>query len=115
LQLVPPLVLTSHCTVGVGLPLAAAVNDTLAPAVTVWLAGWVVMIGAVVVTVGMAAVVVAVPAVLVEMASDLEKVVVVGGGGGCCGRGWRRGCGWCGRWCCPPLVPRGSGGRGRPP
>src|SRR5215469_10124273 len=77
-QLEPPLVLTSHCTVGVGLPLAAAVNDTLAPAVTVWLVGWVVMTGAVVVTVRVAAVVVTLPALLVKMASySLPLMVVV--------------------------------------
>ena len=43
----PPSVLTCHCTVGVGLPLAAAVKVAVCPAVTVWLAGWVVTIGAV--------------------------------------------------------------------
>ena len=67
LQVRPPSVLTCHCTVGVGLPLAAAVNDTLAPAVTVWLVGWVVMVGAAV-TVRVAAVVVALPALLVKTA-----------------------------------------------
>ena len=35
----PPLLLTSHCTVGAGLPVAAAVNVALLPAVTVWLDG----------------------------------------------------------------------------
>jgi hypothetical protein len=43
----PPPVLTCHCAVGAGLPLAAAVNITLDPAVTVWLAGFVVTAGAV--------------------------------------------------------------------
>ena len=41
-----PLVLLCHCTVGVGVPLAAAVNVAVAPAVTVVPAGWVVMLGA---------------------------------------------------------------------
>ena len=31
----PPLTLTCHCTVGAGVPLAAAVNVVLLPAVTV--------------------------------------------------------------------------------
>jgi hypothetical protein len=35
LNVVPPSVLTCHCTVGVGFPLAAAVKLALAPAVTV--------------------------------------------------------------------------------
>ena len=39
-NVVPPLVLTCHCTVGVGLPLAAAVNVTDCPATIVWLSGW---------------------------------------------------------------------------
>ena len=43
---VVPLVLLCHCTVGVGVPLAAAVNVAVAPAVTVVPAGWVVMLGA---------------------------------------------------------------------
>ena len=34
-QLDPPLVLTCHCTVGVGLPEAAAVNVAVWPALTV--------------------------------------------------------------------------------
>ena len=42
----PPSVETSHCTVGVGLPLAAAVNAAVAPAVTVTLAGCAVTVGA---------------------------------------------------------------------
>ena len=46
LNVVPPLVLTSHCTVGVGLPLAAAVKVTVLPVLTVWLAGFVVTVGA---------------------------------------------------------------------
>ena len=35
----PPLVLSSHCTVGDGWPVAAAEKVTLLPAVTVWLVG----------------------------------------------------------------------------
>ena len=46
LKVEPPSVLTCHCTVGVGLPLAAAVKVAVWPAVTVWLAGWVVTAGA---------------------------------------------------------------------
>ena len=47
-MLLNPLPLsTCHCTVGVGLPLAAAVNVTLAPVHTVWLLGSVVTNGAV--------------------------------------------------------------------
>ena len=33
-NVVPPLVLSCHCTVGDGVPLADAKNDTLAPAAT---------------------------------------------------------------------------------
>ena len=33
-NVVPPSVLTSHCTVGVGVPLAAAVNVAVATALT---------------------------------------------------------------------------------
>ena len=43
---VVPLVLPCHCTVGVGLPVAAAVNVAVWPAFTVVLVGWVVMLGA---------------------------------------------------------------------
>ena len=39
LKVPPPLVETCHCTVGAGLPEAAALKEALAPAVTVWLAG----------------------------------------------------------------------------
>ena len=45
-KLPPVLVLTSHWTVGVGVPLAAAVKLTGVPAVTDWLVGLVVMVGA---------------------------------------------------------------------
>src|SRR6267143_1989037 len=41
----PPSVLTCHCTVGVGEPVAAAVKVAVWPAVTVWLAGCVVIVG----------------------------------------------------------------------
>src|ERR1700722_577358 len=41
-----PPALTCHCTVGVGLPVAAAVNIAVAPAATVTFAGLVVMVGA---------------------------------------------------------------------
>ena len=47
--LVAPLRFTPsfcHCKVGEGEPLAAAVNVTEAPTVTVWLVGWVVKAGA---------------------------------------------------------------------
>jgi hypothetical protein len=45
-NVVPPLVLCCHCTVGVGLPLAAAVNVAVAPDATVTLVGFVVTTGA---------------------------------------------------------------------
>ena len=45
-KVTPPSVLTCHCTVGVGVPLAAAVKVTALPAVTVWPLGWVVTTGA---------------------------------------------------------------------
>ena len=68
LNVVPPLVLTSHCTVGVGLPLAAAVKVAVLPALTVWSAGFVVTVERSP-TVNVAAVLVAVPALLVKTAS----------------------------------------------
>ena len=66
----PPLVLTCHCTVGVGEPDAPAVNVAVAPAVTVTFAGLVVIVGAVFAafTVRVAFVVVALPAALVKTA-----------------------------------------------
>jgi hypothetical protein len=66
----PPLVLTCHCTVGVGEPDAAAVNVAVAAAVTDTLAGLVVIAGAVFAafTVRVAAVVVALPAAFVNTA-----------------------------------------------
>ena len=45
LNVVPPSVLTCHCTRGRGLPLAAAVKVAVSPASTVWLAGFVVTLG----------------------------------------------------------------------
>ena len=58
--MLPPLLLTSHCTVGVGLAVAAAVKVTLLPAATVWPLGSVVIDGPKS-TVSVAAVVVALP------------------------------------------------------
>ena len=55
---VTPSVLCCHCTVGVGLPLAAAVNVAVAPADTPTLTGFVMIVGAKF-TVNVAAVVVA--------------------------------------------------------
>src|SRR5271163_2892995 len=68
---VPPLlVLTCHCTVGVGEPVAAAVKVAVAPAVTVKFVGLVVIVGMVFAafTVNVAFVVVALPAALVKTA-----------------------------------------------
>src|SRR5262249_60149227 len=45
LKLAPPSMLTCHCTVGTGVPLAPAVKLTL-PGHTVWLAGSLVTTGA---------------------------------------------------------------------
>jgi hypothetical protein len=67
LKVAPPSVLTCHWTVGAGVPLAAALKETLLPAQTVWLEGFVVTAGATF-TVSVAAVVVAVPQVLVKTA-----------------------------------------------
>jgi hypothetical protein len=44
-QLEPPLIETCHCTDGVGLPDAVAVNDAGSPAVTVLLSGCLVTSG----------------------------------------------------------------------
>jgi hypothetical protein len=59
----PPLALTCHCTVGVGVPEAAAVNEAGPPDATVTFAGFIVIAGAVFppVTVKVAGVVVALP------------------------------------------------------
>jgi hypothetical protein len=64
-------------------PLAATVNEAAFPAITVWLAGWVVIAGATVrlVTVSMAALLVAFPAVLLTSAVNaalLSAVVSAG-------------------------------------
>jgi len=45
-NVVPPLVLTCHCTVGVGLPDAAAVNVAVVPTPMDWFAGFSVTNGA---------------------------------------------------------------------
>src|SRR5258708_22903532 len=63
----PPLVENCHCTVGVGAPLAAAVNTAVPPAFTVTSAGFCVITGPAV-TVSVAAVVVPLPTVLVNTA-----------------------------------------------
>src|SRR6266849_2441533 len=46
LNVAPPSVETCHCRVGVGKPLAAALNDAVAPAQTVWSVAVVVIAGA---------------------------------------------------------------------
>ena len=46
LNVLPALLLNSHGTVAPGLAHAAAVNVMLLPAATVWLDGWVVIVGA---------------------------------------------------------------------
>ena len=57
LNVTPPSVLTGHCTVGVGEPVAAAVKVAVWPAVTVWFVGCVAIVGGVgEVTVNMAGV-----------------------------------------------------------
>jgi hypothetical protein len=48
-KLAPPFVLNSHCTVGAGVPMAAAVKVAIAPAITVVLPGCAVIVGAVLV------------------------------------------------------------------
>ena len=65
----PPLMLCCHCTVGVGVPLAAAVNVAVCPAFTVWFTGFCVIAGPAV-TVNVAAVVVADPTVFVNTARN---------------------------------------------
>src|SRR5664279_4728187 len=65
LKVAPPSVLNSHCTVGVGRPVAAAVNTAVPPAFTVTSVGLVVTTGPAV-TVSVAAVVVADPTLLVK-------------------------------------------------
>src|SRR5258707_13462476 len=65
----PPSVLTCHCTVGVGEPVAAVVKVAVWPTFTVWFAGCVVMTGGVgEFTARVAAVVVAAPTGFVKTA-----------------------------------------------
>jgi len=66
----PVLVLTCHCTLGVGKPAAAAVSFTTVLATTAWVTGLVVTTGAVGagVTVSLAAAVVRVPRAFVKLA-----------------------------------------------
>ena len=76
------MVLTSHWYVGVGVPLAAPVKVTAAGAVTVWLSGCVVMLGAtgVGLTVNVAALLVAAGATPLDATNSyslLLKAVVV--------------------------------------
>ena len=63
-----PSLLISHCTVGAALPLAAAVKLAVLPAMTVWLAGFMVTAGAHWTT-SVAGEVVAEPAMFVKTAS----------------------------------------------
>lgn len=60
LKVAPPSVLTCHCTVGVGVPLAAVLNEAVKPAHPDWTVGLVPTTGATF-NVSEAAVVVAVP------------------------------------------------------
>ena len=69
---------TSHCTVGVGEPVAAAVKVAVVPEATVTLEGLVVTVGGAV-TVRVAAVVVAVPTELVKTASYWSPFSAGGG------------------------------------
>ena len=66
-QVAPLSVLLYHCTVGAGLPVAAAVKLAVWPAFTVVLTGWVVTLGAYA-SVSVADVVVIVPTVFVNTA-----------------------------------------------
>jgi hypothetical protein len=73
IQVMPPFADTCHCTVGVGVPLAAAVKVTVLPELTDWLIGWVVMTGAMAgITVMVAALVVADPTELVNTARSSQ-------------------------------------------
>ena len=78
-NVVPPSVETSHCTVGVGEPVAAAVKVAVAPEATDTFEGLAVTTGGVV-TVRVAAVVVAPPAELVKTASYWSPLSAGGGG-----------------------------------
>jgi hypothetical protein len=68
-KVAPPLMLTCHCTVGVGVPLAAAVNVAVWPEFTVRFAGLAVTAGATL-TVSVAALELAVPAAFVNTARN---------------------------------------------
>jgi hypothetical protein len=61
-KVVLPAALICHCTVGVGFPLTAAVKLAVCPAVTDWLVGCVLIVGA-----ASAAVTVSVAALLVTL------------------------------------------------
>src|SRR6202030_858622 len=67
LQLLPPLVESSHCSVGVGVPVAEASKETASPALAVVLSGSRVTTGGEY-TVRIAAALFAVPAVFVNVA-----------------------------------------------
>ena len=66
-QVFEPEVFSCHCTVGLGVPLAAAVNVAVLPEFTVWPVGCVVTTGSVF-TVRVAGLVVTVPAMFVNTA-----------------------------------------------
>src|SRR5262245_45739298 len=68
LNVVPPSVLTSHWSVGAGVPLAAARKVAELPAVTVWLVGWIVKTGELL-TVRAAGLLMALPDALLKTAS----------------------------------------------
>ena len=75
IQVMPPSTETCHCTLGVGVPLAAAVKVTGSPWATDWLTGWVVTTGAMSGrTVIVAAVLVAVPAMLEKNARSCHPL-----------------------------------------
>ena len=74
LKVMPPSVLTCHCTVDAGELEAAAVKVTALPAVMVWLTGFMVTLGGVL-TVKTAALVVAVPAALVKTARNWKPLL----------------------------------------
>jgi len=79
LNVPPPFVLSCHCTVGAGVPLAAAVKLTLAaPYVTVWLLGLVVTEGGLQVGVGVGVGVNVAVAVAVAVGVDVAVAVGVG-------------------------------------
>src|SRR4051812_29384028 len=67
-KVVPPSVLTCHCAVGVGAPLAAAVKVMVLPTCWARFAGCCVMVGAAVETLRVAGALVALPTELVKTA-----------------------------------------------